>query len=70
MSEVAQRLRSYVVTTAKFGEVTIQAFDIADARRDARKRFGVKNPSSVRAVATYTRCAECDSKPCCCKEGA
>jgi hypothetical protein len=62
------KLRLYTVKTDKFGDVTIQAENIKDARADARRRFKVKNPECVTAFREYTRCGVCDSKPCCCKE--
>lgn len=61
-----RQLRLYVVATERFGGVTIQAYDIAEARRDARLRFGVKNPRAVTPQRRYQRCANCDSQPCCC----
>lgn len=56
----------YLVTTEKFGEVSIEATDIKDARRDARRRFNITNPKLVRRAHTYTTCDVCSSAPCCC----
>ena len=61
-------LRRYIITTEKFGEVAILAENIEAARADARRRFKIKNPALVRAERTYTECADCESRPCCCKE--
>jgi len=59
--------RLYVVTTEKFGDVSFVADSLADARTDARHRFGVRNPKLVRlAPRTSTPCAACDSRPCVC----
>lgn len=63
-------LHPYEVTTEKFGVVSFMASSIEDARADAKLRFRVKNPSAVRRVVEYKLCAQCDSKPCCCKGAA
>jgi hypothetical protein len=60
------RLHSYTVTTDRFGDVSFYATDIKDARRDARLRFGIKNPKLVRRTTEYTTCTTCSSAPCCC----
>jgi hypothetical protein len=60
----------YIVSTERFGDVTVEFDSITDARRDARRRFGVKNPRSVRAYREYRVCDVCDSAPCCCPEVA
>lgn len=61
-------LNLYDVATEKFGIVVIQAHDIEDARRDARKRFGITNPDAVTRQREYAKCERCESAPCCCPE--
>jgi len=61
------RLHTYIVTTDRFGDVSFYATDIKDARRDARVRFGVKNPKLVRRETAYTTCDTCSCSPCCCE---
>lgn len=55
----------YIVKTNEFGEVQLEWPDIATARKDAKRRFGVPS-SDVRRAETYRRCESCDSAPCCC----
>lgn len=57
---------SYIVSTEKFGDVTVTFDNIEEARADARRRFGVKNPRAVRAMREYAKCESCESAPCCC----
>ena len=58
----------YSVKTERFGNVLLDCENIKQAREWAKKRFGVKVPSLVRRVQTYTRCEACDSAPCCCED--
>lgn len=61
-------MQRYIVQTDRFGDVSILADDIKDARKDARRRFGIKNPRLVRRAAaeSATTCNGCQSRPCCC----
>lgn len=57
-------MRNYVVKT-RFGEINVAWSNIAEARRDARRRFGV-GPECVTPARDYNHCDDCDSAPCCC----
>ncbi len=63
---MSRTLSTYTVTTDRFGDVEIEAYDIADARRDAKQRFG-SSPKCVRRTTRYRRCDDCDSAPCVCR---
>lgn len=58
--------RSYHVKTEKFGTLSIQADNIEDARRRAKKAYGVGPECVTRAPAMRETCAGCDSAPCVC----
>ena len=59
---------TYRVVTVAFGMVLISADSIAEARADARRRFGPAGVVSVRRLTTPRICHGCDSQPCCCKD--
>lgn len=57
--------RLYNVQTQKFGTIVLTAANIAEARKEAKKRFKV-GPQGVTAVSSYRPCQACECSPCCC----
>ncbi len=62
------RTGTYEIETKRFGLLLIEVDGgISEARRIARKRFGVRHPGSVRRHVNYRLCQWCESKPCVCE---
>ena len=58
--------KTYLIATAKFGDVPIDADSIREARARAKKLFRAR-PSDVRLAVSYRLCERRDSKPCTCE---
>lgn len=58
----------YAVTTKEFGDLQVEAKNIAEARAWARNVWKVKNPSLVRRKYVYRKCEVCECSPCMCEE--
>lgn len=61
----------YAIQTAEYGQLLLEADDIAHARKLARDRFRVTHKSDVyRWRSLHVLCDRCDSRPCCCEENS
>lgn len=57
---------TYAIRTEQFGVIHLEADSIAEARKEARQRFGVGPRGVWRVYRERPFCEVCDSRPCCC----